>query len=210
MDSHYILSARKTNRSLDEKGFASGDAEADAKALRRVVGDGQIPVMLAQSFAKNFGLYGERCGTLSVVGNNKEQKDILMSQLKCVIRPMYSSPPKHGSSIVRTVLSDPKLTKQYYDECESMAERIQSMRTRLVEALVEAGSTHDWSHVTQQIGMFAFTGMSSEMVDQLTSDYAIFLTLDGRVSIAGLNDGNLEYVAKAIHAVTDGKSITSS
>ncbi len=166
--------------------------------------------MLAQSFAKNFGLYGERCGTLSVVGKDVEQKEILMSQLKCIIRPMYSSPPKHGSSIVRTVLSDPTLTKQYYDECAKMATRIQGMRTRLVDALEAAGSTHDWSHVTQQIGMFAFTGMSSEMCDQLTKEYAIFLTRDGRISIAGLNDNNLEYVAKAIHAVTDGKNITSS
>lgn len=190
-------------------GFASGDAEADAKALRKVVEEG-LPVMLAQSFAKNFGLYGERCGTLSVVGKDQDQREILMSQLKNVIRPMYSSPPKHGSSIVRTVLSDAKLTKQYYEECASMAGRIQEMRTRLVEALQAAGSTHDWSHVTQQIGMFAFTGMSSEMCDQLTNEYAIFLTRDGRISIAGLNDGNLEYVAKAIHAVTDGKSITTA
>ena len=172
--------------------------------------DEGLPVVLAQSFAKNFGLYGERCGTLSVVAADEEQKEILLSQLKCVIRPMYSSPPKHGSSIVRTVLSDVALTKQYYEECESMAERIGEMRTKLVEALHAAGSTHDWSHVTQQIGMFAFTGMSAEMCDRLTNEYAIFLTRDGRISIAGLNDSNLEYVARAIHAVTDGKSITSA
>jgi len=191
------------------QGFASGDAEADAKAFRRVVEAG-FPVLLAQSFAKNFGLYGERCGTLSVVCKDAAQKDTLMSQLRCIIRPMYSSPPKHGSSIVRTVLSDPKLTKQYYQECSTMAYRIQTMRTRLVEALKAAGSTHDWSHVTEQIGMFAFTGMSAEMCDELTSKYAIYLTRDGRISIAGLNDGNLEYVAKAIHDVTDGKSITAN
>lgn len=165
--------------------------------------------MLAQSFAKNFGLYGERCGTLSIVCKNKEQKDIVMSQLRGVIRPMYSSPPKHGSSIVRTVLSDPALTKQYYKECESMAVRTQSMRRRLVQALKAAGSLHDWSHVANQIGMFAYTGMSPEMCDQLTNEHAIFLTRDGRISIAGLNDANLEYVAKAIHAVTENKSITS-
>jgi len=191
------------------QGFASGDAEADAKALRRVV-DAGFPVLLAQSFAKNFGLYGERCGTLSVVCKDAGQRDILMSQLRCVIRPMYSSPPKHGSSIVRTVLSDPQLTEQYYSECASMAERINSMRSRLVDSLKEVGSTHDWSHVSDQIGMFAFTGMSADMVDELTSNYAIFLTRDGRVSLAGLNDKNLEYVANAIHSVTDGKSITSN
>lgn len=190
------------------QGFASGNAETDAKALRRVVGAG-LPVLLAQSFAKNFGLYGERCGTLSVVCKDAQQKDIVASQLRCIIRPMYSSPPKHGSSIVRTVLSDPQLTDQYYQECAGMAERIQTMRTQLVVALKEAGSQHDWSHVTDQIGMFAYTGMSSEMCDQLTDEYAIYLTRDGRISIAGLNDKNLEYVANAIHAVTDGKSITA-
>jgi aspartate aminotransferase len=219
------------------QGFASGDAEADAQALRNVVEEG-LPVLLAQSFAKNFGLYGERCGTLSVVCKDAEQKEILMSQLKCIIRPMYSSPPKHGSSVVRTVLSDDDLTEQYYKQCSQMADRIQSMRTRLVEAIKQAGSTHDWSHVTEQIGMFAYTGeflpsfidilflpflllfnslffcrptgMSAEMCDQLTNDYAIYLTRDGRISIAGLNDGNLKYVAEAVHAVTDGKSITSN
>ncbi|CAB9523987.1 Aspartate aminotransferase, mitochondrial [Seminavis robusta] len=191
------------------QGFASGDSEQDAGALRAAV-DAGLPVLLAQSFAKNFGLYGERCGTLSVVCGTAAQKDLVMSQLKCIIRPMYSSPPRHGSSIVKTVLSDEPLTEQYYEECASMANRIVDMRTKLVEKLHEVGSTHDWSHVTQQIGMFAFTGMSSDMCDQLTEEYSIFLTRDGRISIAGLNDNNLEYVAKAVHAVTDGKSITSN
>ena len=151
---------------------------------------------------------GERCGTLSVVCETADQRDNAMSQLRLVIRPMYSNPPKHGSSIVRTVLSDGKLTAQYYAECSTMANRIQEMRTKLVETLRAVGSAHDWSHVTKQIGMFAYTGCNKEMCDRLTDEYAIFLTKDGRISIAGLNDSNVEYVAKAIHAVTDGKSIT--
>ena len=189
------------------QGFASGDSEQDAFALRYFV-DQDIPVMLAQSFAKNFGLYGERCGTFSIVCRDKVQRDIIMSQLKLVIRPMYSSPPKHGAAIVRTVLSDDRLTKQYYTECQQMASRIQKMRIALVETLAKVGSTHDWSHVASQIGMFAYTGMNQDMCDALTANHAIYLTRDGRISIAGLNDGNVEYVAKAIHAVTDGKSIT--
>lgn len=191
------------------QGFASGDSEKDAWALREAVAQG-LPVMLAQSFAKNFGLYGERCGTLSIVCGDEKQKELVMSQLKCIIRPMYSSPPRHGSSIVKTVLSNEKLTAQYYDECASMADRILDMRTKLVAKLKEVGSKHDWSHVTDQIGMFAFTGMSAEMCDRLTNEYSIYLTKDGRISIAGLNDSNLDYVAKAIHDVTDGKSITSN
>lgn len=191
------------------QGFASGDAEKDAWALRYVVAKGTIPVLLAQSFAKNFGLYGERCGTLSVVCANAEEKSRVVSQLQGIIRPMYSSPPKHGSSIVKTILQDEALTAQYYTECRSMADRIAEMRLRLVEELGLAGSTHDWSHVLEQIGMFAFTGMNSGMCDELTSQYAIFLTRDGRISLAGLNEKNLPYVAQAVHAVTDGKAIST-
>jgi aspartate aminotransferase, mitochondrial len=192
------------------QGFASGDAELDASFLRYMVSRGDVPVLLAQSFAKNFGLYGERCGTLSVVCGDATQKERILSQLRLIIRPMYSSPPRHGSSIVKTVLSDPKLTAQYYDECATMATRIQHMRHELVDKLKQVGSQHDWSHVLKQIGMFAFTGMSEEMCDQLTSEYAIYLTRDGRISLAGLNEQNIEYVAKAIHAVTEGKSITTA
>eukprot|EP00814_Leptocylindrus_danicus_P010497 CAMPEP_0116031340 /NCGR_PEP_ID=MMETSP0321-20121206/17451_1 /TAXON_ID=163516 /ORGANISM="Leptocylindrus danicus var. danicus, Strain B650" /LENGTH=416 /DNA_ID=CAMNT_0003506437 /DNA_START=89 /DNA_END=1339 /DNA_ORIENTATION=- len=188
------------------QGFASGDAELDAAALRLFVSEGH-KVTLAQSFAKNFGLYGERCGTLSILTNSAEEKAAVMSQLKLIIRPMYSSPPIHGSGIVKTALSDDALRAQYYAECAQMAKRIGSMRTLLVQKLKEAGSEHDWSHVTDQIGMFAFTGMSKEMVQQLTAEYSIFMTLDGRISLAGLNDGNVEYVAKAVHSVTEGKSI---
>jgi len=189
------------------QGFASGDAEADGYALRLFVDEGHSALMLAQSFAKNFGLYGERCGTLSVLAADEEERERVMSQLKLIIRPMYSSPPIHGSSIVRTVLESDELRGQYYGECKMMAERISRMRRVLVEKLVEAGSKHDWSHVTSQIGMFAYTGMSTEMCDQLTSEFFIFLTRNGRISLAGLNDNNVEYVAKSIHAVTDGKSI---
>ena len=133
---------------------------------------------------------------------------LAISELRLVIRPMYSSPPRHGSSIVKTILQDEKLTKQYYEECASMARRIQLMRTKLVDCLVNVvKSKHDWSHVTRQIGMFAFTGLTPEMCHELTNEYSIFLTTNGRISIAGLNDSNVEYVAKAIHAVTDGKSM---
>jgi len=188
------------------QGFASGDAEKDAFALRHFVSKG-LKVILAQSFAKNFGLYGERCGTLSFVCDNDDQKKAVMSQLKLIIRPMYSSPPIHGSGIVKTVLSDENLRAQYYLECASMAERINAMRISLVEQLGEVGSSHDWSHITNQIGMFAFTGMNKNMVEKLTSDYNIFLTKDGRISLAGLNPNNIAYVARAVHAVTDGQSI---
>jgi aspartate aminotransferase, mitochondrial len=189
------------------QGFATGDAEQDAQAFRYAVSQ-HVPILLAQSFAKNFGLYGERVGTLSIVCGDKKQKDRIMSELQTIIRPLYSSPPRHGSSIIKTILMDPALKEQYYQECAGMAIRMKRMRKKLVEALQDTGSTHDWSHITEQIGMFAFTGMNEAMCKQLTDEFFIFLTTNGRISMAGLNDNNLSYVANAIHIVTDGKSIT--
>lgn len=187
-------------------GFASGDAEADAQPFRYAVSQ-HVPILLAQSFAKNFGLYGERVGALSVVCGSTSQKERILSELRCIIRPMYSSPPRHGSSIVKTILADPALKEQYYEECAQMAIRIEKMRVKLVKALGESGSTHNWNHITSQIGMFAFTGMNEAMCNSLTAEYSIFLTTNGRISMAGLNGSNLDYVAGAIHAVTDGQRI---
>jgi aspartate aminotransferase, mitochondrial len=183
------------------QGFASGDAEQDAQPFRFAVSQ-QVPILLAQSFAKNFGLYGERVGTLSIVCGDMEQKEHIESELRCIIRPMYSSPPKHGSTIVKTILMNEALTKQYYTECLSMAQRIQQMRILLVQELRHVGSIHNWDHITSQIGMFAYTGLSEQMCIRLTDEYAIFLTTNGRISIAGLNLSNMNYVANAIHQVT--------
>mmetsp|Transcript_20800 Transcript_20800/g.49390 ORF Transcript_20800/g.49390 Transcript_20800/m.49390 type:complete len:545 (-) Transcript_20800:328-1962(-) len=189
------------------QGFASGSAEDDAQAFRYAVSQ-HVPILLAQSFAKNFGMYGERVGSLSIVCGDIVQKERIMSELRTIIRPLYSSPPRHGSSIVKIVLSDPGLKEEYYQECANMAVRIKKMRKKLVNALAQAGSKHDWSHIVQQIGMFAFTGMDKEMCQRLTDEYYIFLTLNGRISMAGLNESNISYVANAIHDVTDGKSIS--
>mmetsp|Transcript_20710 Transcript_20710/g.49059 ORF Transcript_20710/g.49059 Transcript_20710/m.49059 type:complete len:426 (-) Transcript_20710:247-1524(-) len=183
------------------QGFASGDAERDAFSVRQFVRDGHS-FALAQSFAKNFGLYGERVGLLSMVCGSPEEAERLESQLKLVIRPMYSNPPIHGARIVEEVLGDPKLEAQWRAECSQMAERIIAMRAALSKALTAAGSTRDWSHVTSQIGMFCFSGMSKEQVDQLRAEHSIYLTGDGRISMAGITQHNVDYIAKAIHSVT--------
>jgi aspartate aminotransferase, mitochondrial len=186
------------------QGFASGDPEQDAWSLRYFCTQcPEIPLMLAQSFAKNFGLYGERCGTFSIVCASNEERLRLVSQLKSIVRPMYSSPPKHGALIVKQVLQDNTLQQQYLTECRHMALRMQDMRSRLVLELSTAGSKLDWSHLHRQIGMFAYTGhLTATMCDRLTNDHAIYLTRDGRISLAGLNENNLARVAAAIHQVT--------
>jgi aspartate aminotransferase len=112
--------------------------------------------------------------------------------------------------IVNEVLSNAELRRQYYGDCAGLADRIGTMRLRLIEELAAVGSTHDWSHVKNQIGMFAFTGMTAAMCDELTERHAIDRTRDGRISLPGLNSGNLAFVASAIHEVTNGKSIGSA
>lgn len=183
------------------QGFASGDAERDAYALRKFVKDGH-KIMLSQSFAKNFGLYGERIGTFSVVTADKEEKERVLSQMKLIVRPMYSNPPINGARIVSEILGDAALRKQWVEECKGMADRMILMRGLLRDKLKASGSTKDWQHITDQIGMFAFTGLSTEQVLRLRSEFSIYCTEDGRISICGVNSKNVDHIAKAIHHVS--------
>jgi aspartate aminotransferase len=185
------------------QGFASGNADTDAFAIRQFVRDGHH-IWLAQSFAKNFGLYGERVGALSTVCADSEESSRVLSQLKLIIRAMYSSPPLHGARIVETVLGDSTLRSQWYGECKGMAERIAAMRGLLAAELVKR-STRDWSHVEQQIGMFCYTGLTKEQSEALVRDHHVYLTANGRVSMAGVNPSNVVHLAESIAAVTGGK-----
>jgi aspartate aminotransferase len=151
------------------QGFASGDTNKDAFALRHFIKEGLRPV-LAQSFAKNMGLYGERVGAFSVVCETVEEKKRVDSQIKILVRPLYSNPPVHGARIASEILNDPSLNKQWLGEVKDMADRIITMRALLKENLEKLGSKHDWSHITSQIGMFAYTGLKPEQMDTLAKE----------------------------------------
>ena len=183
------------------QGFASGDVDRDATALRLFIEDGH-QVALAQSFAKNMGLYGERVGAFTVTAANKEEAAKVMSQVKIIIRPIYSSPPLTGVRIASTILNTPDLRATWLKDLKGMADRILSMRAKLRDGLAKEGSTKNWQHITDQIGMFCFTGMTPDQVEKLTKEYSIYLTRDGRISVAGINTGNVEYIAHAMHQVT--------
>jgi len=183
------------------QGFASGNAPKDAAAIRLFVDEGHN-LALVQSFSKNFGLYGQRIGALSVVGATEHEAANVVSQMKMVIRPMYSNPPRHGARLVSTILSDDQLTKQFIDECKGMADRINEMRLVLRSLLEDQGSNRSWEHITKQIGMFAYSGMSKDEVIKLRDTHHIYCTLDGRISMAGVTSGNVDYIAQSIHDVT--------
>lgn len=183
------------------QGFASGCTNKDATALRMFIEDGH-QVALAQSFAKNMGLYGERVGAFSLTCSSKEEAAKVMSQVKIIVRPTYSNPPLTGARIASLILNDAELRKTWLGDVKGMADRIIQMRTLLRDGLKKAGSTKNWQHITDQIGMFCFTGMTPDQVARLTSEFSIYLTKDGRISVAGINSGNVEYLANAMHQVT--------
>ncbi|KAG9153184.1 hypothetical protein Leryth_020588 [Lithospermum erythrorhizon] len=181
------------------QGFASGNLDSDAQPIRMFVADGG-ELLAAQSYAKNMGLYGERVGALSIVCRNADVASKVESQLKLVIRPMYSSPPLHGASIVATILKDRNMYDEWKVELKSMADRIISMRHQLFDALNSRGTPGDWSHIIKQIGMFTFTGLNPEQVAFMTKEFHIYMTSDGRISMAGLSSLTVPHLADAIHA----------
>ena len=165
------------------QGFASGSAPQDAAAIRMFVEEGHH-IALVQSFSKNFGLYGQRVGALSVVAASEDEAKRVESQMKMVIRPMYSNPPRYGARLITTVLADPKLSSDFVVECKDMADRINRMRGLLRSELEGLGSTRSWEHITRQIGMFCYSGLSLEEVTLMKERHHIYCTMDGRISMA--------------------------
>ena len=185
------------------QGFATGDPERDAFALRYFLAEGgHRHLILCQSFAKNFGLYGHRTGALTFVTESAEEAGRVRSQAKKLARAAYSNPPLHGARIVAEILGDEKLTGEWRGEVRSMADRIGEVRTLLRNGIEAKGATRDWSHITDQIGMFTYTGLTPAQVAQLTADHSVYLTQDGRISMAGVTTANVDRLAAAIADVT--------
>ncbi|KAF8922487.1 glutamic oxaloacetic transaminase AAT1 [Mucidula mucida] len=185
------------------QGFASGSTSRDAFAVRHFVSQGH-QVALAQSFAKNMGLYGERVGAFSLTTSDPAEKARVDSQLKIVIRPMYSNPPMHGALIANGILSDPTLYSEWEGEVKGMAERIIAMREKLYTTLNDLNTPGEWGHIKSQIGMFSFTGLTTPQTKALAEKAHIYMTADGRISMAGLNAGNIEYFAEGVSAAVKG------
>ncbi|XP_057653406.1 aspartate aminotransferase, cytoplasmic [Diorhabda carinulata] len=180
------------------QGFASGNLVKDAAVVRKFAAEG-FEFFCAQSFAKNFGLYNERVGNLTVVVNNADLVPAVKSQLTLVVRGMYSNPPSHGAKIVAYVLNNPDLYNQWQDHITTMSSRIIDMRNQLRNALEELRTPGDWSHLTKHIGMFSYTGLNEKQSEHMVKKHHVYMLRSGRISMCGLNSNNVHYVAKAIH-----------
>jgi len=188
------------------QGFASGDLDKDAFSIRYAIDENVLstPVIICQSFAKNCGMYGERVGAIHVIPSaevNEPLNRAVKSQLNKIIRSEISNPPAYGSKIVSTILNDRALRQQWEADLVTMSSRIIKMRHKLQDLLVELGTPGTWDHIVNQTGMFSFTGLTPEMVARLEKTHGVYLVSSGRASVAGLNDGNVEKVAKAIDEV---------
>lgn len=157
-------------------------------------------MMIAQSFAKNFGLYCERAGCLHMVSNPAAAKAAI-SNLKLVIRHMYSNPPAHGARIVTHILNSPSLKAQWRREMKMMSDRINEMRGKLRGELLRLGTPGNWDHITSQIGMFTFTGLTPAQCKAMKSKHHCYLLDNGRISMAGLNNHNVAYFARSVDDV---------
>jgi aspartate aminotransferase len=183
------------------QGFASGDPESDAWPVRYFVDQRFDVIMVAQSYAKTFGLYGERTGCLHIVASSTSLAANIFSQLRALQRVTVSTPPAFGARVVSTIPDDEKLEAMWREDLETMAGRIAYMRHALRDRLEALKTPGQWDHITSQIGMFCYSGLTAEQVDVLRDVHQVYMTKDGRMSVAGLNASNVDYVAGAIRSV---------
>jgi aromatic-amino-acid transaminase len=187
---------------LAYQGFDKGIRE-DSVAIDTLVAAGIGEFVVASSYSKSFSLYGERVGALSVVAADAAQTKAVQSHVKRIIRTIYSSPSTHGAALVAGVLNTPELRQEWELELTAMRERIHALRAGLVQKLAEAGAG-DFSFISQQAGMFSYSGLTKAQVDRLREEHAIYAVGSGRICVAALSQDNLDRVAAAIAAVVKG------
>lgn len=181
------------------QGFGE-DIDEDAAAAR-IFAQAGLPVLVAQSFSKNLGLYQDRVGALHVVTDDPKVTPKVASQLKVSVRVNYSNPPAHGGAIVTTILGDPELSTQWRGEVAAMRQRIASVRSQFVDALKAAGVSRDFSFLTRQKGMFSFTGLSKEQAVELRETRSIYIVDSGRINVAGITSANLDRLVSALKSL---------
>ena len=181
------------------QGFADG-LDEDAAGLRALASPGQ-ELFVCSSFSKNFGLYCERVGALTVVAADADRAKAVQSQIKRSIRANYSNPPAHGGAIVREILADQQLRLQWVDEVAAMRDRINGMRKLLVDKLREHGVPGEWDFMTRQRGMFSYSGLTANQVDELRAAHSIYIVRSGRINVAGITPDNVDRLCEAIGKV---------
>ena len=180
-------------------GFADG-LTADVFAVQHLAS--RVPEMLVStSCSKNFGLYRDRVGTLTVLAADADSRAVVDSQANSFVRTMYSVPPDHGAAVVSIILNDPQLRAEWVVELDEMRERLSGMGSLLHAALLEKAPRHDFSHLLHSKGMFCFLGVTPAQVDRLKKDFGVYMVGSSQINVAGITPGNVDYLASSIAAV---------
>lgn len=178
------------------QGLANG-LEEDAYGLR-VFAEYNPELLVASSYSKNFGMYNERVGAITLVAENEDIANRAFSQIKAIIRTLYSNPASHGGATVAMVLQDEQLKAQWIEELDEMRARIKKMRQQFVDLLKEYGAKQDFSFIVKQNGMFSFSGLTVQQVDRLKEEFAIYAVRSGRINVAGITENNIRYLCESI------------
>ncbi|QSZ38670.1 aromatic amino acid aminotransferase [Actinobacillus pleuropneumoniae] len=178
------------------QGFGNGLGQ-DAYGLRAFVKNHK-ELLIASSYSKNFGLYNERVGAFTLVAENADVANKAFTQIKSIIRVLYSNPAAHGANAVARVLGDETLRAEWVAELDEMRDRIKGMRNRMVQLLKEKGAKQDFDFIAKQNGMFSFSGLTPEQVDRLREEFAIYAVRSGRINVAGITDQNIDALCEAI------------
>jgi len=180
-------------------GFGDGIDE-DAYGIR-LLAENLPEVIIAASCSKNFGLYRERVGLAAIITDNSKVKKIAQTQIQSVARESYSMPPSYGGALVDIILSDKALNQEWVSEVNSMRNRMKSLRAMLVEKLEANGAQQDFSFINEQKGMFSFLCITPEQVLQLRREHSVYFVESSRINIAGINQQNVDTLAKALVSV---------
>ncbi len=181
------------------QGFGDG-LEEDAYGVR-LMAETVTNMILCSSCSKNFGLYRERIGACTVIGETPATTEIALSIIANVARTIYSMPPAHGAAVVETILTSEELRNEWYVELAEMRNRINDNRSVIVDKLKEKGVTRDFSHISTQKGMFSFLGITAEQVQRLQDEYSVYMVGSSRMSIAGISPSNVDHLAESIAKV---------
>lgn len=202
-----VLAERKLLALVDfaYQGFADGLSEDTAGLLELMRPDCEL--LVCSSFSKNFSIYKERVGALTVVAGSASAAAAVLSHVKICIRTNYSSPPAHGALIVTAILNDDDLRSRWESEVIRMRDRINGVRRRFVELLSARGVDTDFSFIGRQRGMFSFSGLTREQVQTLRERYSIYIVASGRINVAGITEANIDRLCDAIAEVLAGEKV---
>ncbi len=167
----------------------------------RLLAEALPELIVVSSCSKNFGLYRERTGALTLICENDAATSAATTLLAAAARANYSMPPDHGAAIVQTVMQNPELQADWDAELKEVRDRINSLRSLLVTSLRAGGLEQDFSFIEREKGMFSFLGVNKDQIQTLINDYSIYLVGSSRINVASINDNNLHYLVDSVAAV---------